>query len=224
MFAYEYIRDRIDPMRPDLKGRMGQLAFQVAARRLATETLDLQEEVIFLATAGSVYTQIYTPDVDWRVALYIFKAEYQKPDGHYHPLPLFNQDALRDLTKHTHNDSGDMKGYTSVDGNFWPNRPPAIDTQIRAWVAYKPIGDFDEVDFGPDYEDALIQGALAHLLRLPGEHRDPQGAETAEVRFESECSHLRGINLIGDVGYSRASEKPRKHHFGGAMRSNMLRY
>ena len=224
MFAYAYIRDRIDSHRPDLKGRMGQLAFQIAARRLATETLDLQEEVLFTAPAGSVYTEIYTPDEDWKVSLYIFKAEYQKSDGTYSPLPLYNQDAVQELTKHTHNDPGVMKAYTSVDGNFWPNRPPAFDTQIRAIVAYKPIGDFDEVDFGPQYEDALVQGALAHLLLLPGEHRDPKGAESAEGKFISECSHHLGVNLIGDVGYSRASEKPRKHCFGGAMRSNMLRY
>jgi hypothetical protein len=223
-FQYAYIRDRIESFRPDLKGRQGQLAYQVSARRLADETLGLQEEVIFIAPANSISTEIYTPDVDWKVAIYIFKAEYQKPDGSYKPLPLFNQDALTDLYRHTHENSGTMAAYTTVQGQFWPNRPPAVDTQIRAIVAYKPIGDFDEVDFGPDYEDALVEGALSHLLRIPGHDQDKRGAQDSEMRFLSMASSLRGINLIGDAGYFRASEKPRKHHFGGPMRQNMLRY
>jgi len=224
MFEYAYIRDRIEPFRPDLIGREGQLAFQIAARRLADETLGLQEETLFTCPANSLWAPVYVPTTDWKISVFIVKAEYQKPDGTFCPLPLYNQEEVENLTRHTHNQAGVMAAYTSVQGNFWPNRPPAIDTQIRAIVAYKPIGDFDEVDFGPDYEDALVQGALAHLLMLPGQHRDPQGAALAEERFISMSSSLRGINLIGDAGYYRASVKPRRHHFGGAMRQDMLRY
>ncbi len=212
-------------MRGDIKDRRGLMAFQVAARRLAVETLGLQEEVTFTVTANTVITTLVYPPDQPKESLYIFKAEWLKSDGvTFEPIRIYNQDALKELTHHTHNNPGEMKGYTSDQGRFYPNRPPAVDTQVRAIVAYKPTGDFDEVDFGHEFEDALVEGALSYFMRLPGPDKDMFSAELSERRFLSEASALRGMVLIGDVGYLRASVKPRKHHFGGFMGQDKLRF
>lgn len=224
MITFAQIQDRILPMRTDKLAREGQLSFQVSARRLAVETLALQEETEFTVVADVVSSPVYDVAADGKESLFIFKAEWQKPDGTWEPMHLYNQEALKDLTRHTHNRSGEMKGYTSDQGRFWPNRPPVIDTQVRAIVAYQPVGDFDEVDFGRDFEDALVEGALAHLLRLPGTDRDPQGAELSEKRFQSMASALRGMVLIGDAGYFRGSTQPKRSVFGRPMQQNKLRY
>jgi hypothetical protein len=224
MITFAQIQDRIGCMRPDLKPRQWQLAFQVSARRLAAETLGLQEVAEFTVLANSVYCAVYDVAVDGKEAVYLHKAEYQKVDGSWEPMPLMNQEALEELTRHAFNAPGLMKGFTSDQGAFRPNRPPAINTQVRAVVSYKPMGDFDEVDFGQDVEDALVEGALSHLLRLPGHDRDLQGSELSERRFLSMASGLRGTILIGDVGYLRASSQPKRMHFGRTMQSNKLRF
>ena len=211
-------------MRADKLSREGQLAFQVGARRLAVETLGLQDIVEFTVLANSVYASVYDPDVDGKEAIYLFKAEWQKLDGSWEPMGLFNQDAIKELTRHAFNNPGEMKAYTSDQGRFYPNRPPAVDTQVRAVVAYKPMGDFDEVDFGQEFEDSLVEGALSHLMRLPGPERDMRSAFDYEDSFKSHASGLRGSVLIGDVGYNRGSHKPRKLHFGHIMRENKLRF
>lgn len=223
MITFAQIQDRIGSMRPDKLPREWQLAFQIGARRLATETLALQETVDFTVTAYAVTTELTWPDLD-RECLWIFKAEWQKDDDSWEPMRLYNQEALKDLTRHTQNDAGLMKGFTSEQGKFRPNRPPSVDTQVRAVVAYQPVGDFDEVDFGREFEDALIEGALSHLMRLPGEQRDMNASELAERRFQSMASGLRGTTLIGDAGYIRASSKPRRLQFGGFMGQDRLRY
>lgn len=223
MITFAAIQDRIGAMRPDLLPREWQLAFQVGARRLATETLALQDFVLFTIPAESIFVSIDDPD-GLRAALYIFKAEWQKTDGTWDPMPLMNEWALKDLTRHIYNSTGEMKGYTSDQGKFYPNRPPKVDTQVRALVAFKPIGDFDEVDFAQDFEDALVEGALAHLMRLPGQNRDRAESELSENRFLSMVSGLRATTLIGDVGYVRGSTHPKRLLFAAPMRTNKLRY
>ena len=225
MLIYSYLSDQVTSMRQDRRPADGLRSFQIAAGRLAAETLGLQEIVQFTVPDGQIQTAPLVPSEDQQISLYIFKAEWQNPaTGKWIPLPLYNQDAVMDLTRHTYNNPGEMKAFTSIQGNFYPNRPPAVDTLVQAVVAYRPLGDFDEVPFGPDFQDALVQGMLSHYMLLAGPDKDKQMAHEAEVKFLSMASSLRGTELIGDVGYSRASEKPRKHHFGGAMRSNMLRY
>lgn len=224
MITFAQIQDRIGCMRPDKMPREWQLAFQVSARRLAMETLGLQEIVEFTVLANSVYAPVYDSPSYMKEAIFIFKAEWQKTDATWEPMRLLNQEGLKDLTKHTHNSPGEMKGFTSDQGRIWPNRPPAIDTQVRAVVAYKPMGDFDEVDFGQDFEDALVEGALSHLMRLPGPDRNLQDSELAERRFLSMASSLRGVVLIGDAGYSRGSTTPKRLSSWRGMHENKLRY
>ena len=220
MTQYAYIRDRIEPFRDDLKPRVAQLSYQVACRQVALETLALREFVEFTIPAGTICQPIYDPTYE-REAIYIFRA---KLSGHRRDLPLYNQDALEDLYHNLSPFEGTIAAYTTDQGQFWPNRPPAADTQVIADVAYKPIGDFDEVGFGPEFEDAIVHGALAHFLALPGSGQDKSEARRLEAQFITESSSLRGANLVGDAGYKRASVAPKRHHFGQGYHSNMLRY
>ena len=113
-----------------------------------------------------------------------------------------------------------MRAYTSDQGRFRPNRPPAADTQVRALVAYQPTGDFDEVCFSHEFEDALVEGALAHYLAPARQGARPAAAADADGRFLSMASELRGMALIGDQGYVRGSTSPRKHERWGRFMSH----
>lgn len=223
MIAFADIQDRILPMRTDKFPREGQLAFQVAARRLCKETFALQEVAEFTMPANTVYMDPYVPATDYKDSLYIFKAEYQKPDLTWAPLRILNEVQLEDTTRHAFNSPGLMKAYTSQNGKFYPNRPPAIDTQVRGVIAYVPLGDFDEIDFPVEFEDALVQGALSHLMRHPGKDKDLKMAEVCEAAFLAMASGFRGSTLIGDVGYARASRKVNRHR-QGFLHQDTLRY
>lgn len=223
MLTFASIQNRIGPMRPDKLPREGLLAFQVAAKRLAEETFGLQEVVEFTLLANSVYQAIYDPTTDLKEAVHMFKAEWQDTAGAWQPLRLLNENALEATTRHAFNSPGTLRAFTYTQGKFYPNRPPAIDTQVRGVVAYSPLGDFSEVDFGAEYRDALVEGSLAYLLRLPGKEQDRNAAAASENAFQSMCSGLRGVNLTGAIGYARASHMVKRHREGFFNR-DVLRY
>jgi len=241
MIRYDQVRDRIEAMRSDKKGREGQLAFQIGARRLASETLALREIVIFTMPMGALYvgpydqagsatsTEIVIGDGDtltfdtstWestdspytRESIFIFEAECQDlVTGKWHHLRPYNQLLLDKAQHHLIPDDGVMRVFTSDQGRFRPNRPPTADTQIRAVVAYQPTGDFDEVRFSHEFEDALVEGALAHFMRLPGPDRDLIAAADAEDAYSARASSLRGMIMIGDMGFHRGSSTPKRGH------------
>jgi len=246
MITFGQIRDRIQPMRTDKKDRQAQMAFQVGARRLASETFGLQEIVIFTMPAGAFAVEPYSQasqivlgdgssltidpttltysdptDNPWeKETVTIFKAEFLSSDGSWRGLHLYNQQLLGKMSHKIEPGWGTMRAYTSDQGRFRPNIPPAADTQVRAVVAYQPTGDFDEVCFSHQFEDALVEGALAHYLRLPGKGRDLAAAADADGRFLSMASGLRGMALIGDQGYVRGSTSPRKHERWGRFMSH----
>jgi hypothetical protein len=210
MITFAQIQDRIGCVRPDKLPREWQLAFQVAARRLASETFALQAVVEFTITANSLYIPVYAT-ADEKESIFIFKAEWQKADLSWVPMDPCNQAELAAFTAHTYDTPGEMRQFTvDPQGNFKPDRPPAIDTQVRAVVAYKPLSDFDEVDFGHNYEDALVEGALSYLYRLPGAEKDSAASEMSETRFQALASGLRGAVLVGDAGYARGSSAPER--------------
>jgi hypothetical protein len=222
MTQFSDIQDRISPFREDKRPREAQLAYQISCRRLALETLALREQIEFTVPAGAISTPIYDP-TQQRESIYIFRANIGSGSG-WKELRLYNQAEIVDLYHHINPREGIMAAYTTVQGQFWPNRPPSADTVILADVAYKPVGDFDEVDFGPEFEDLIVSGALAHFMLLPGEGRDVAMAREFEVRFLSEAGSLRAANLVGDAGYSRASTTPKRHHFGQGFKSNTMRF
>lgn len=224
MLQFTDFQDRIGPMRPDRLPREWQLAFQVAVRRLCQETMALQYVVEFTMPTGSTSQEIlYTNDDGLAlVSVYIFKAEYEDTQGNWNELRLHNQEQMREHS-HVLPSQGIMRAFTSTMGRFQPNVPPAVDTNVRALVAFKPTGDFDAIDLGVDYEDAIVAGALAHLLRLPGTERDLNRADAEEVKFMNLASSLRGAVLVGDAGYARAS-KGLKHHKFGFFNTHRLTY
>lgn len=223
MLTFASISNRIGPMRPDKLPREWQLAFQVAAKRLAEETFGLQEVAEFTIPSGTVYVPVYDPTTDLKEAVHIFKAEWQDPAGNWNPLRPLNERQMEATTRHAFNSPGEMRAFTYVQGKFYPNRPPAVDTQVRGTIAYVPVGEFSEVDFGAEYRDALVEGALAYLLRLPGKEQDRAAAAASEAAFQSMASGLRGVNLTGAIGFARASRMVHRHREGFFNR-DVLRY
>jgi hypothetical protein len=250
MIRFANIQDRIIPMRSDKKDREGMLAFQVAARRLASETLALQEIVLFTMPLGAFAVNPYTyataivtndgtvitgiDPATWestdnpfeKEPIHIFKADWQDPTtGRWRVMHLYNQGTLEKHMRHVEPGDGYMRAFTSDQGRFRPNRPPGAATQVRVQVAYKPIGDFDEVHFGSDFEDALVEGALSYYMRLPGSGQDREEAARAEDRYNAIASGLRGSELIGDAGFSRGSTSPKRgERYGRFMSHDTLGY
>lgn len=212
MISFADIQDRIIDARSDKIGRESQLAFQIAARRLAVETLGLFEVVTFTAVAGSKSDVVYDPDtVTDKVSIHIFKAEAMISSGLWAALTLLNQRDESEFTREAVPQSGTLHSFTTSQGLFVPHNPPLVDTQVRAVVAYKPVGDFDEVNFGPGYEDALVEGALSHLFRLAGPEKSMRDAEDSERKFQCMSGTLRALELIGDAG--NTSAQPCRSHF-----------
>lgn len=224
MLQFADFQDRIGCMRPDRLPREWQIAFQIAARRVCEETFALQQEVQFTMPAGSLSQELEFTDVNGveMFSVYIFKAMYQDSNGNWNELGLENQAKMRDHGHAVTPAPGTMRRFTSVMGRFVPNCPPEVDTQVQVLAAFKPVGDFDLVDLGPDYEDVLVAGAIAHLLRLPGAERNLDRADAEEAKFLAMASGLRGAVLVGDVGYARGSKGSKRKRFGWSV--NMLEY
>lgn len=212
MIAFSSIQDRLLPMRPDKLAREVQLAYQIAARRFATETLMVQEVTTFTVAAGARVASVYALSAE-RDAVFIIKAE--RLDGDV-PTPLepLNSRLLREGTLKIAFENGTLYGFVSQEGAFLPYQPPQVDTQVRALVAYKPVGDFDEIDLPHSMEDALVDGALSHLFRLPGSNQNVNLAEVHERRFLNACADAKGASLIGITEYARVSHRPRSWGIG----------
>lgn len=221
--AFADIQNRIGPMRPDKLPRECQIGFQVAARRLAEETFGLQEVQEFTHTAGTFMMPVYVPLTDFKTAVEIFKAEWEDTNGTWHPMRKMNEIQLEATTRHTFNSPGTMHIFTYYQGMFYPNRPPEVDTQVRVVVAYAPLGDYDTVNFGIEYEDALVQGTLAYLLRLPGKNQSFDEARRSEEAFISLASGLRATNLVGAEGYARGS-RPLRRYRQNFFNQDVLRF
>lgn len=211
MISFYAVQDRIGSMRPDKLEREWNLAFQIASRRLAVDTLALQETVDFTISADASSADVYDAETDEKECLHIFKASYQNSNGVWIPLVLINQENLFFASEKIVEDSGTMEAYSCRMGKFTPNCPPEVETTVRAIVAYKPLGDFIEVGFPHNFEDAIVEGAIAHLLRLPGAEKNLQESEMAERKYQSMASGLRGITLIGNDGYRRGSARPERY-------------
>ena len=233
MITFDQIRDRIEPLRGDKKPREAQLSFQIGARRLASETYGLEEIVLFTLPAGAFrvepyrYASAIVTDDGYQITIdpatwqstdnpfqketvLVVKADYQTASGSWNGLHGYNEQLMFKHHHHVEPASGSsLRAYASDRGQFRPNRPMLIDTQIRAVVAYQPVGDFTGVEFSHEYEDALVEGALASYLRLPGKDMDRREAAECEARFLSMASALRGMSLIGAQGYARGSTHPR---------------
>jgi len=192
-------------MRPSSLPRLWQLAFQVAIRRIAVETLCFREIVTIDVLADAVTIPVYE-SADEKECAHIFKAERTNLSGEWVELYNLNQRQLLEGTLKVNYPSGEFCAFSkAINGDLVPYAPPAVATQVRAMVAYKPLGDFDEADCGAEFEDAIVAGALAHLLLLPGADQSISLAGQKDVEFLSMCSGLRGSSLIGDIGYARAS-------------------
>lgn len=207
MFTFASIQDRLLPMRPDKLAREAQIAFQVAARRFATETFMVQEVTTFMVAAGARVASVYAL-ADEKEAVFILKAERIEA-GVPTPLEPLNSRLLREGTLKIAFDGGTLYAYVSQEGVFVPYQPPLVETQVRALVAYKPVGDFAEIDLPHSVEDALVDGTLSHLFRLPGSGQSVTLAEVHERRFLDACADAKGAVLIGDTEYARTSHRPR---------------
>lgn len=225
MLQFADFQDRIGCMRPDRLPREWQIAFQIAARRVCEETFALQQQVQFTMPLGDTSQELLFTDENGvtMVSVYIFKAQYQDEQGRWNALNQLNQAKMRDHTHAVTPQQGVMRGFTSEMGRFVPDHPPSVDTQVQVLAAFKPVGDFDLIDLGPDFEDVLVAGALSHLLRLPGAERNIEHAGAEEAKFIAMASGLRGTTLVGDVGYARASRSPRRRRLGLDL-TNVLTY
>lgn len=204
MIDYSDLQERILVQRDDLLPRQGQIAFQVAVKRLATKTLGIQEVTDFNVVAGSRLCPVYDP-ADTSIekkCVHIFQAAVSTDGGlKWSALGLLNEASLSPMHMDPVQPPGSMRVFSCKDGAFVPYPPPLTDAQVRALVAYQPFGDFSTVELGADFEDAVVEGALSHLLRIPGLRLNLQGAEIAERRFQGYCSELRGSTLLGVNGF-----------------------
>ena len=207
MIAFASIADRILPLRPDKTERELQLGFQVAVRRFAVTSMALQEIHTFTVAAQAHVASAYLA-ADEKEAVFILKAEKETSPGIFDPLHPLNSRELRESTLKIAHDVGTLYAYVSDSGRFVPYQRPAADTQVRALIAYKPLGDFDEVDLPSCYEDALVNGTLSYVLRLPGEHQANTRADHHEGLFLAGAEEAATVTLVGDTEYARASRVP----------------
>ena len=199
--AFADIMGRISDMRPDLPERLWLSGFQIAAKRLARLSLALRETVTFNVAANGTSARVYEAaalkDVVW-----IFKAE-TVVGGVTTPIPEMNLSdyyAQMQGTKHT---AGPISAFANDQGLFLPYLTPTAQTVINAFVAYTPKGDFITADFGADAMDALVCGALAHVLAVPGKGQNQGLALMNENEFRDNATNLEAKVLLGEGGSTR---------------------
>lgn len=205
MISFTQLRDRLLSKRPDIVEREVQLAYQIAVRRYADVTMALQEVHTFTVAAGARVASAYAL-VDEKEAVFILKAEREVTPGVFDPLHPLNARRLRESTFQIQVGSGTLYAYVSDSGKFIPYQPPTVDTQVRALIAYKPTGDFDEVDLPGSSEDAIVDGVLAELFSLPGRHRSIEMSALKEKAFKGACEDMRGVVLVGDTEFARFTD------------------
>ncbi len=208
MLNFTAIQDRVLPFRPDLLERSAQIGFQVAVRRLAEGTYALQETKVLDLAGGVDVASVYTA-ADEKESLFILKAD-RNSAGLWVPLESLNRRLLREGTPLIQEAAGTMSAFLSDHGKFRPYQPPLAATQVRLLVAYKPTGDFEDVDLASDFENALVAGTLAYSMALPGTHQDKALAERREHDFIAFIFDHRAMELIGETDYTPYRKRARR--------------
>ena len=204
MISFAAIQDRLLTKRTDKDAREHQMAYQIAVRRFAVISLSLQEVHTFTLTGGARVASTYAA-VDEKEALFILKAEKETAPGVFESLFPLNARRLREHTLDISQGIGTLHSFVSDHGRFLPYQIPVADTQVRALIAYKPVGEFDEVDLPGEAEDAIVDGALAELMALPGRQRSAEMADMHSRAFKAAAEDALGVALIGDTQYARST-------------------
>lgn len=205
MILFDEIADRILPMRPDIKDRQAQLGFQVAVRRLAVDSLALQEVVALTLVAGTTRAEVYAPEVE-KNCVCILKGEARDlgSTADFEGLESLNEGDYRQSNLALTEDVGSVIAFVDDGGAFVPYFTPDVDHELRLLVAYAPKGgDFDSAPLNADAEDAIVAGTLAYILRLPGKHQNLQLAENEDGKFVDFAADVRSRMLLGIHGYRR---------------------
>lgn len=81
-------------------------------------------------------------------------------------------------------------------------RPDTTASQLRVTMAVQPR--YDEPDWPVDLPtqagEAVFDGAMLELLRIPGEHQNLQMSSHYGYAFESEMSNLKAMQMLGNSG------------------------
>ncbi len=86
--------------------------------------------------------------------------------------------------------------------DFYPRLQ--CDTAIEVVLSYIPVGEIDTIPLPAESEDAIVAGALAEILSLPGSEQNLKLALIRENEFKKGLANLRSLTMTGYGGSAYA--------------------
>jgi len=110
--------------------------------------------------------------------------------------------------------------FTGMILEFYPTT--RYDTAVEITYAGVPVDDYSDLDLGlpEEAKDPIVNGALADILALPGEHQNIQLSEIRREDWERGKSYMRALGATG-LGGSAQYASPA---FGGGYNSAWPHY
>lgn len=108
-----------------------------------------------------------------------------------------------------------MPTFTSYNGQIVDIYPThGYDSAVEIMYAAIPVGDIGDVvlNLPDEARDAIVNGALAELLAIPGQNQNIQLSEVRRTEYERLQDGLRAVGVLG-MGGTAAYAPPL---FGGA--------
>lgn len=120
----------------------------------------------------------------------------------------YNQTAINNAEAYPNYSNGFPSGWTYLgEGkvSIYPN--PDIPYRIEVTYSYIPVGEITDIPLPQEAEEAIVGGALATLLMLPGVGQNISLSKDREVLHNRELDFLKANALLGQSGRPRATGK-----------------
>lgn len=158
----------------------------------STSTVDLSS----LVTEGSVFRVIRVRRLDTTTSAYRI-------------LDPVNFEEVNALTRYRDDDEGTPYYWTQKSGStieLYPV-PDAIYT-LEVTTSYIPEGEIETIPLPDESEDAIVAGAISHLLMRPGMGQNLGLAKDREVLFNREADALKASAMFGLTSKTRVTGRP----------------
>lgn len=196
---------KVRPFRKDLTEEDANYAIQETVRKICRQTMYAQD-VVSASTVASTATVDLSSLVTTGTVLRVHLIRFLDPQSsQYKVLSAKNFDTINATTLYRnysegYPDSWTYKGDSLVE--LYPT-PDAIYT-LEVTLSYVPTGEIETIPLPDEAEDAVVAGAIAYLLMLPGVGQNLSLSKDREILFNRESDALKASAMFGQTSRARA--------------------
>lgn len=207
---------KVHPFRTDLEEERSIHAIQETVRKICRQTGMAKVTVAASTVANTATVSLASPVTGGDVFRVHRVRILDTALSSYRILSVVNSTDVDDVLSYRNESEGEPVSWSYAGSDIielFPT-PDAIYT-LEVIASYVPEGEIDTIPLPDESEDAIVAGALATLLMLPGRNQNLSLSKDREVLFNRELSWLRAATEFGLSGRARAHGPTNTFHRWG---------